>query len=156
MNVLLGNQVLAIPALPAADWLAVLMSSDFDLFDIMELAGDEAVDTLLAGDIDLDDWGEVALEVISTVAARPYWIALRLIQVAKSVWDTLGPEMVTRIDAEKASLAAWLGVLLVVELEHVDPDHATMFISRIELPPEGEEMQPEALEMSASQFLSMR
>lgn len=139
--------------MPAADWLAVLMATDLDLLDLLDFIPnwDE-----MGEDLGVEDWSELALEIVTTVSARKWWITLRLIGIARSSWDKLGPDMITQVDAEKVSLSAWLGVFTVTLLQHVDKDNLTMLISQIELPPEGErETAMEEMEMSAGAFMAL-
>ena len=151
--VTLKGRDLEIPALPAVDWLVVLMRPDLDLDDFIDELLPEA-DALLDEDLDLQDLYQVCLDAISAVSAMPWWIALRLIWVAREHWEILGPEML-KLDATRVPLSAWLDVLLVTTLSSMDPKDTTMFVMKLEAPPEGEETKPEDMEMSADSFLNM-
>lgn len=160
----LGGAGFEIPALPARDWLAVLMVEDFDPADVFpDLAGDlddEIAELILAGTIDLDDLDDAAFDVISAVSGRPWWIALRLIATARASWAVLGPMMIMRVDAGAVSLSAWLDVLLMTIMESIDRDKAEMFVLQLEAPPpdDGSPIGPEAApepEMTAAAFMAM-
>lgn len=154
--VTLGGLDFEIPALPAADWLAVLMKDELDLSEFLfEMIPDSEI-ALFNADISIDAVYSACLDVIGLVSARNWWITLRLIGVARESWDVLGGEMIFRnVDAARISLSAWLDVLLLVILRSMDPKDTTSFTMRLEMPPEGEEVPPEELEMSADQFLAM-
>jgi hypothetical protein len=101
------------------------------------------------------------LELIATVAARKWWIALRMIGIVRQNWNVLGPEMImSGIDPQVLSLAAWLDAMLVILIRAMDPKEVSLFVSRLELPPPSEmaaEMERvDEMEMSVEQFLSMR
>jgi hypothetical protein len=114
----------------------------------------EAEELLYNGTLDLEELYQTCLDLITLVSARPWWVTLRLIGVAEDSWDVLGAEMIFRhIDATQLSLSAWLDVLLLVTLRSMEPKDTTMFLMRLELPPETE--KPEEMEMSSGAFLAM-
>ena len=148
-----------IPAAPAVDWLAILMTETPELDDIFpgflsEEEQEEITDALFEGY--LEETTDVVLEVISAVSGRPWWIAMRLIEVARNSWQVLGAEMILKgIDAEKLSLSAWLDVLLLTIMRNIDPKDAAMFTMRLEEVPKDIEVEQKEPEMSASAFMSM-
>ena len=143
-----------IPALPAVDWLVVLMQEELSLDDFIEELIPTAEDALYEAGLDLEELYQVCLEVITTASARPWWVALRLITVAKDNWHVLCGEML-RVDATQMSLSGWLDVLLLTILNAMDPKDTTMFSMKLEAVPENVEVKPEEVEMSANAFLSM-
>lgn len=152
--VALGEREAEIPALPAADWLNVIMRADFSLDDLLDLIPD--VDNIMdEEDIHIGEYSEVCVAILEAVSARRWWISLRLIEICRQRWDVLGPEMLTRADAEEISLAGWLTILLSVMLSSMDPKKTTSFTLQIEAPPPGEEVEDQFQEMSASSFLAM-
>jgi hypothetical protein len=148
-----------IPAIPAVDWLGYLMQESPDLDGLVEDLLPEAEDLLYEMTLDLEELFEVVLETIATVAARPWWIALRLIQVARANWHIVGPDMLSRgADPGVLSLAGWLDVVLVSILNNMDPKDTTMFVLRLEaspiqVAPDNDELP--ALEMDSRFFQSM-
>lgn len=150
------------PALVAADWLAILMG-EFDLFDLIPGLCDEGDDievqaALFEGEITVAEFKDACLGLISVAAGRPWWYSLRLIRTVASSWETIGGELAFRsIDANRISLGAWLDATLLICLRGMKPEQTTMFTSQLEMPPP-ELAQEEApkLEMSRSQFLAMR
>lgn len=160
VTVVLGTKAIEIPAMPAADWLSYLLQQVPDLdgliLDLLE-GGEEL---LYTEKITVDELYESALQLISTVCGRPWWIALRQINVAFNSWQVLGPKLLERIDFERVSVAAFLDVLLVVTLESMDPKDTTMFVAKLESPPpELAQEQPlpiDSMEMNRGAFLSMQ
>lgn len=144
--------------MPAADWLAVLMSQDLTADDVFPglLDEDEATEVeelLHSGKLDIRDAHDGALEIVSTVCGRPWWVALRLIQVAREYWDAVGGDMAAvRSDA---SIAAWLDILFSLVVRNIDDNKRTMFLMKLELAPEGWGDPADELEMSSDAFMAM-
>lgn len=155
----LGALELEIPALPAAAWLAVLMRPDWTLDDILPgllSAKDDDVfaDAILDGILDLEAFEAICLDVLATVSARPWYVALRLISVATRSWDAIGGELAMRgVDAGRLSLAAWLDATHLIMQRNMKPESLTMFHLQLELPPQGEQAKLE--DTSRDQFLGM-
>ncbi len=149
-----------VPAMSPADWLAYLMAAVPDM-DGLVLDFFNGTDELLyEGKLAVEDLYEAFLDLISTVCARPWWIALRQIQVAREAWHVLGPKMLRRVDMDRVSIAAFLDVLIVETLEAMDPKETTMFLLKLEAPlvePGGEQPVPiDSMEMDRGAFLSMQ
>jgi hypothetical protein len=158
--VLVGAHEFTVPAMAAADWLGYLMQETPDVDGLILDFFGKGEDLLYAGRLTIEDLYEVVLDLISTVCARPWWVALRQITVARGAWHVLGPKMLERIDLEHVSIAAFLDVLLAVTLENMDPKDMAMFILKLEaLPPELASEQPaliDSMEMNRGAFLSMQ
>jgi hypothetical protein len=146
-----------IPAMTAADWLTLLMVPNLDPFDVFPgLLDEEGIDTILAGNLSMAEFEEVAVEVIATASARSWWVALRLIDVARDSWDVIGAELGLRgVDATRLSLSSWLDVLLIIVLRNMDPKDVQMFTMRLENPPQGVEEGAEEPTMTAQAFMAM-
>ena len=161
LTITAAGALLEVPALPAADWLAILMASELELDDLFPgllAASDQELveEALLDGVISLDDCYQMVLDIISTVSGRPWWVAMRLIYVARDSWQVLGAELLLKgVDAQKLSLSGWLDVLLLTVMRNIDKDEATMFTLRLEQPPADIEVETKEPEMSASAFMSM-
>lgn len=127
-----------VPALSARQWLAVLLSPG-DLEDCLArifpglttdpgYVDDLIADDLLAGEIDEDEISMLPLYVVAEAAGRPWWVAMRLVEVCRGAWHTLGPRMLTcGLDLDRVGLGAWMDVLLVQILEAIPRDQAEMF-----------------------------
>lgn len=147
--------------MPAADWLAVLMSDSLDVEAVL-LTHSEPEDRNTIYEALFDETltdkqlTDICLDIISLVCGRPWWVAMRLIATAKASWPVLGGGMLQRgIDAERLSISGWLDVLLLTTLEAMKPDAVTMFSLKLEQPPPGIEVPAESMEMSADAFMAM-
>lgn len=160
VTVQIAGEDVTIPAMPAADWLAVLMTPGLDSGDVFPGMLEEedrsyVEDRLHAGFLDVEEFLRLGLEIISTVSGRPWWVSLRLIATASQSWDALGGELVN-FDAERLSLAGWLDALFMLIVRNIDDEKRTMFLMKLELPPQGwGEEEPKSLEMSADAFMAM-
>jgi hypothetical protein len=152
----LGGRTFDIPALTATDWLAYLMQPEPDVEGIIFDLFVDSDDLLIEGEITSEELYEAVLLLISTVSARPWWVSLRLINVARTSWAILGPEMLESLDASQVSISAWLDVFLIKALNAMDPKDTTLFTSQLEAPPASEQSEDpmDDMEMDASAFLS--
>jgi hypothetical protein len=156
-----AGRELTIPAMCAADWLHVLMNAQLQADDVFPGLLDEderqfVEDQLHSGILDLGDSQELALEIISQVSGRPWWVSLRLITIARQSWDALGGDMVKRADAAVVPLAAWLDSLFLLIVRNIDDSKRNMFLMKLELAPEGWGPAPEETAgMSADAFMAM-
>lgn len=165
VEVSFAGQDYEIAAMPAKSWLALFMDLDLEeIFPGLVHADAEIYEAILAGEVTSEDVDQVALDVVTAVSGRPWWVALRLIAAAKSAWASLGPEMISRVDADRVSISAWLDVLLVVILERLKPEDTQMFAIQLEAPPPELREQsappepgelPSGFEMDASTFMAM-
>lgn len=157
----LGGQVWEFPAVPAVAWLAILMDEQPDMDRILVDLCPRGLELLFNDTIEPDILYRGLLDLIEMVAARRWWIAMRLISVVRQNWHVLGPEMfLAGVDPEVLSLAAWLDIMMVLTIRAMEAKEVSLFVSRLELPPPSEvadEMDRiEEFEMSREQFLSMR
>lgn len=150
-----------IPALPAADWLSVLMVEQFHLDDVFPGLLDEeeqeaVADALMQGGEDADDLIQFCLDIVETASARYWWVAMRLIEIARTSWDVVGAELGLRgVDASRISLSSWLDQLLLVILRGMESKDISMFTMKLESPPPQAEVEPEDMVMSRDAFLAM-
>lgn len=71
--------------------------------------GDELADMLVSGDLTMQTLVSASRDMLSTVAARPWWEALNIIAVANASWETIGGEMASRgLQADVVTLGTWL------------------------------------------------
>jgi hypothetical protein len=156
-----GGYLFDAPAQPAVYWLGVLLDPDPDFWDLfpgcLEEADQDLVnEALLEGSLEIESLDAVCLELITTIGARPWWVTIRLIEIARSNWQVLGAEMLLRgVDAAVISLAGWLDVLLLLIMRQIDPKEATMFTMKLEQVPPGLEAEQPEPEISQAAFMSM-
>jgi hypothetical protein len=156
------HEDLTIPALPAVDWLTVLMVEELQLDDVFPglLSGEDedwVEEQLLRGRLELGEYERLTLDIIENASARKWYVTLRLVDLARRSWDAIGSELMLRgVDAARISLSAWLDVLLITILRNMEPKDVTMFTSRLETPPPEETVNAmEDLEMSRSAFMAL-
>lgn len=146
-----------VPALTAAQWLNIFMSKSPDMNDLLDLIPD--LDELLITEkIDIDDVNALTMEMITVASGRDWWITLRLLGVAAMHWDNIGYRMITKIDANQASFAAWMLVLQSTLIDTMEPDSVPMFIAQVQMPPPGvaqEEARTQHKELTAREFLAV-
>lgn len=152
-----AGRELEIPALPATDWLQVLMKEDTpDLEEILTELCPKGTSLLFDESLEQEDLWELLLDVVEQASGRHWWIAMRIINVCRASWNVLGAEMFYRgIDPNVLSLAAWLDAMLLVIIRAMDPKDVAMFTMKLEMVPAGEELDEQEMEMSSEQFLSM-
>lgn len=165
VEVPLGEVVLEIPPLPAVTWLQFLLTDTPDLDGMIATLMPEVEDYVYENELPFHNLYKISLGVFGIVAARPWWVALRIIAMAAGSWHILGPKlMISGVDARELSLAAWLDLTLYLAIESMDPKKVTMFSLKIEAPPPGnlyglEPDEQEAIEgelvMSQDAFLAM-
>jgi len=161
--VAVGDQDVEIPALPASDWLAVLMTENINLDDIFpglldSEDTDYVEDLITSGDLGIEEYEDILLTVLETVSARSWWVTIRLIETARTSWDNLGAELTLRgVDATQVSLSSWLDVLLLTIIKSMDPKDVQMWCLRLEAPPLEEKVDEAEMEMemSSSAFMAM-
>lgn len=148
LDVHLRGHSFTIPAMDAIDWLKLLQADPFDPYQIFPmLAGWEAAELVQDVLWDEPDTGpeeisRLALDVVSTVGGRPWWVTLRLLGAAAGAWDRIGGTLVReRIDARTLPLAGWLDALWMIMLSYVDPKDRTSWLYKIEVAPRGWETE---------------
>ena len=151
-----GGREIEIPALPAVEWLEVLMADNFQFDDLFIELLPDGVDVMLGDWVPVEDMEDLGLAILEQASARHWWIALRLIGTLMDHWDVMGAEATFHnVDPSRLSLAAWLDSMLVLLMQRIQAEQQAMFVSRLEAPPAGEELPVEDFEMSAEQFMSM-
>lgn len=130
-----------IEAMDAVEWMVLIDGTAPDLYAIFPTrAGRRAVehveDALWEGRATTDQVGQVGLSALALAADRPWWVALRIIGAAKDAWSIVH---VNR--AAGMSLAGWLDEVWSKIMEHIDPKKRAGWITEIESPPKGVEVQ---------------
>lgn len=163
VEITVADHVFEVPALPATDWLVGILGMEEDTMGLVlnmlpEEDSEALVDLMLEGFLEPEELLDLALDLLSAVAARPWWVVMRLVALAQQNWDTVGAELTLRgVNPDTVSLAAWLDVLMLVTFRLMDPKEHSMFIMKLEMvPAEFVKQVPEKdLEISRESFLSM-
>lgn len=161
-EVYVAGEWVLVPAQTAADWLELLMG---DLEPAVIFPGlcdaedQEWVDDCLRdGVISVPEVERITLNLIEAVSGKPWWITLRMINIAERKWGVVGTDLLRQgIDATRMSLAAWLDVLWVTIFGHLEPEKWTMLALQLEAPPPEETSRSsiDTMEMSEDSFTSL-
>lgn len=153
----LGGEDFTVPAHPASMWMSMLMAPVSPLKFMTEMLDPADVarfgEVYVNNDVDLD---ELIGDLLEAASGRHWWIALRLVSTAQHCWSTVGAALIMAgIHADEIPFAAWLDVFTLKFMGMIKPEQATLWAMQIEMPPEGEEVAEEELEISRDQFLSL-
>lgn len=123
----LGGRTFEVPALPAADWLPLLLEGDplavLDLGDLGEI--DEMI---LGEEITSEELGQAMTLVIEQATGRSFHAALVLAQVAKMQWPIIGGDLARRgMRFDQVSIGAALDAIHVTILGLLKPEAAEKF-----------------------------
>lgn len=125
------------PALDTIEWLRLILADPLSLYVIfpekLGPAAIEAVEDLLWNEqATIDEVETTALEILAAAADRPWWTALRLINLARNSW-----EIVHVNSAQGVPLAGWLDQVWSKALTHCDPKKITALRQEMDTPPKG-------------------
>lgn len=134
-DIWIGHQVYRIPAMPASKWLWILLEPDVSLFAIVPgLLEPDAVehveDLIIDGSYSREELEDLAWEIVSVAAGRPWWTVLYLLMNAKAVTNSdivQGELAMHGVDASSMSLAAWLSAVYMVFAKGMDPQKKQQF-----------------------------
>lgn len=123
----LGGRTFEVPALPAADWLPLLLEGDplavLDLGDLGEI--DEMI---LGEEITSEELGRAMTLVIEQATGRSFHAALVLAQVARLQWPVIGGDLARRgMRFDQVSIGAALDAIHVTILGLLKPEAAEKF-----------------------------
>lgn len=144
----------------AADWLSILMVEPLDLWDVVPGLcpdiEDQVTQFVIEGGLDVGELRLTGLATIEAATGRPWWVALRLVHLARHSWEVVGGNLsYRRVDASCTTLGAWLDAVLLIAVQNMEQDKITMFTSQLEAPPPefaGDIPEPE---MDRSSFFAL-
>jgi len=145
----------------AAEWLSILMGTQVDLDDILPGLLDQeqanlVEDALFAGTLDLEQLHQLALDVLTQVSGRMWYVAMKIIASAEASWNVIGGELVIRnVDAARISLSSWLDATYLILLRNMSNSEATIFNARLQVPPPGFMQPDEEPTLTAESFMAM-
>lgn len=148
----LGGRDYTIPALPAIDWLRILLEEGFSALEVLPglLAPEDAIileDQLALEEVSLNAVNDAALDAITIASGRDWWFSVRFLAVARASWDVIGGTIARLgVDAQKVSLAAWIDAAYHIAREAISSgkegqQNLIRFISELEAPPTGHESE---------------
>lgn len=159
----LADREYEIPALPALNWLHVLLKDGFSALEIVPglLSPEDQVsveDQIALEQVTLEQLNEASFDVITIVSGRDWWFTVKFLTVCRVSWDVIGGMMARlRIDARTLSLAAWIDAAYHIAREIISSgqegqQNLIRFTSELEAPPPGtaiefdEQFEAEAFE----------
>lgn len=143
-DIVIVDRTYRIPALPAVDWLAILLDEQVSLFAItglLEPDANEDIELHILNDAySYEEWEELVWELVAIAAGRPWWTTLYLIGNAKSATnvDMVKGELALHgVDATRISLSSWLDAVYRIFTQHMtqeDRQRVDLILAR---PPAG-------------------
>lgn len=138
VRVVLGGEQYRIPALPAADWMVVML--DKDLADIVPgmLEGDlDALwDRVFDGEVTTAQCEQAAKDALSAVAGTPWWVAVKLVHSAAADPAVIGELRSSGADLTTLPLGAVLAALYRIYTRDREPKEVAKVDAEIaKLPP---------------------
>lgn len=161
---LVTGDTIEIRAEPALTWLQYLLSEQPDFIGLLEDLMPELDDAFFQHELPISALYKQLFEIIGIVSGRPYWVAMRLIQIAATAWNIIGPRVMTSgVDVTKVSLAGWLDAVLFLIVTNMDPKDTNRFCMQLEAPPPDnlfdEDAEPkdhmDSMVMDRSAFMAM-
>lgn len=141
IKVEVAGRVCTIEPEPAATWIALLVSGDYEgilpgLLDDEDAEGlDEA---LWSGELSANELREAILDVITVVSGRDWWWALNLLAVCRSAWPQMYGTLVRHgFNAHVEPFAAFLDALYSLCVEEMPEDRRRSFDTALDQAPAG-------------------
>jgi hypothetical protein len=151
-DIAIGDQIFRVPALPAVDWLEILLQDEISLWSIVPgLLEPDATETfteaIFKGEIPREDWEQLVWELVSIAAGRPWWTTLYLIsntQHFNNIEYVKGQLALHGVDATKMSLSAWLDAVYFIFIQHMKPEDKQKFDLLLARPIPGTKVKTDA------------
>lgn len=139
VRVTLGGEQYRIPALPAADWMVVML--DRDLADVVPgmLEGDlDALwDRVFDGEVTTEECEQAAKDALSAVAGVEWWQAVKLVHSAAADPAVIGELRSSGADLTTLPLGAVLAALYRIYTRDREPKDVAKVDAEIAKPPPG-------------------
>lgn len=134
-DIWIGDKVYRIPAMTAAQWLWILLEPSVSLFAIVPGllepdARDHVEELIIDGNFTHEEIEDLAWEIVSIAAGRPWWTVLYLLVNAKhpSNLETVQGELALHaVDASQMSLASWLSAVYMIFARNMDQQKRQQF-----------------------------
>lgn len=152
----LGGETFEIPALPAADWVPILMSGR--LLDVLDLVDDpDRVDRVMVrGDIEPDQIRDAIRSVVEQVSGRDAHTAMVIVQSAALRWEVIGGDLVrSGVRFDQIPLGAALDAIHASIMAHLKPEDREKFQSALRPPEQGDQPSHSERKRAESQFTEM-
>jgi hypothetical protein len=137
----LGGRTFAVPALPASEWLPVLLAGDplmvLDMV-VSEEDGQSVDDLILAGQVKADELTEALISAIEQSAGRPFQAAYVLAQVARMHWPVIAGQLAQRgFRWEEEPLGAALDAIYSLATAGMKDEDRVKFLALLDQPMPG-------------------
>lgn len=142
----LGDRRFIIPALPARDWLEILLAEDFNPEDVFPglCEPDDVVAVnlmLINGEVTMDQMTEALYGVLEQASGRRWWVTIRLARTIRAGWDRIGGRLASHgVTPFDVPLAYWLDGAYAAILEIImeaDPKAVGSFTQKLVAAPPG-------------------
>lgn len=138
VRVVLGGEQYRIPALPAADWMIVMLDrvwSDI-VPGMLEGDSDALFDRILFGEVTSAECEEAAKQALSAVAGTPWWVAVKLVHAAAAQPAVMGELRSSGADVTTLPLGAVLAALYRIYTRDREPKEVAKVDAELDkLPP---------------------
>jgi hypothetical protein len=161
VQVTLAGRSWLIPALPACEWLKILLADDFDPEAIFPgFCGPQVIAEVnqlaIDGAFSDGELGDAICDAITAASGRQWWVTLRLCRFLRTSWDRLGGEMAASgMTPFQVSLSYWLDGAYATCLrliEKGDPKQLTRFTDQLTAPLPGHAAESFDLERNRAAF----
>lgn len=142
----LGGHRFIIPALPARDWLEVLLDEELEPEALFPgLCGTDDIiavnQMLIDGTVTQQEMEQAVYGVIEAATGRKWWVALRLCRTIRAGWDRIGGRLAAHgVTPFDVPLSYWLDGAYDAILGIIgegDPKYIGRFTSQLTQPPPG-------------------
>lgn len=128
-----------IPAMPAADWFALVLSDDtpFPLLQLLPAGAQFRVHVALVnGVLSVEEIAELSRKLLAAMSGMLWWEADRLIRSSASYWRVIGGELTRRgVNLHRESLAAVLNAIYVICTATMSAEERKRFDAELVAPP---------------------
>jgi hypothetical protein len=120
-DIWIGDRVYRIPAMPASQWLWILLEPD---------AKEHVEGLIIDGLYSHEELEDLAWEIVSVAAGRPWWTVLYLLVNAKHAANleaVQGELALHAVDASRMSLSSWLSAVYMIFARNMDQQKRQQF-----------------------------
>jgi hypothetical protein len=154
----LGGRTYEVPALPAADWLPVLLEGDpllvLDMFVSIE-DGETIDDLILAGQVKADELTEALIGAVEQTAGRPFMASYVLVQATARHWATISGRLSQRgFRWDREPLGAALDAVYSIITMNMKDEDRVKFEALLDTPMPGRKVTPSAAATEGFELLA--
>lgn len=162
VDVNLSGYRFTIPAHPASVWLQILTDEQVNGLDVLpgllDEEGEQRFDELVfSGGLERDEYTNTIYEIIAEVSGHTWWWTMHLLSLLQGPNATQWLGEMTRLDASRVSLGAWLNSLYSLLVKYQKEEDRMRLDMELEMPPPGIELEISQADQKATEqaFFSM-